>query len=128
MAIHRKRKDGKPVPAPDFTYVPNDSLAQMIVDAWVDQAFQKSLLEREKDGITVTDAAASEAKASLAAHGIYLTRAVVITEEEYDNDYQAQQDNEVVFVLPNAGRVTPRPGQTLLETAKLLMAATPNGI
>jgi hypothetical protein len=132
MAIHKKvkKKDGsvKAVPMPDFSYSPNDSLAQMVVDAWVDKGYRDSLLERGADGITVTPAAAREAKVSLAARGYYLERAVVITEDEYDNDYTRQADNEVVFVLPNLDRVTPRPGQTLLETAKLLMAATPNGI
>ncbi len=35
--------------------------------------------------------------------------------------------NDVVFVLPNAGRVD-LTGANLLESAKLLMACTPNGI
>jgi hypothetical protein len=52
----------------------------------------------------------------------------VITEAEHDHDYTMQNDQEVVFVLPNPERVTPRPGQSLLDTARLLMACTPNGI
>lgn len=132
MAIHKvvTKKGGGTVkvPMPDFSYTPNDNLAQMIVDAWVDKDYRDSLLQREKNKITVTTAAARLARVSLAERGIYLERAVVITEEEYDNDYTAQAANEVVFVLPNHQRVTPRPGQSLLETARLLMAATPNGI
>jgi hypothetical protein len=133
MAIlkHLSKQGAAPaaLPVPDFSYIPNDSLAQMIVDAWVDQDYQNSLLERDSTG-AVTDAAAKVAKISLAERGIYLQRAVVITEDEYNGDYTVptQHPNEVVFVLPDADRVTPRPGQSLLDTARLLMAATPNGI
>jgi len=130
MAIKKRKvqKDGSTatVPVPDFSYIPSDSLAQMIVDAWVDDDYRASLLERKADG-TVTDAAAAAAKVSLAGRGFYLERAVVITEDEYDNHYVAAS-NEIVFVLPDGDRVAPRPGQSLLETARLLMAATPNGI
>jgi hypothetical protein len=131
MAIKKKmvNRSGVALEAtvPTFSYN-NDSLAQMIVDAWVEKDFRDSLLEREADKITVTAAAAKHAKAALAARGLYLQRAVVITEEEHDNDYTMQDPNEVVFVLPSQHRVTPRPGQSLLETARLLMSCTPNGI
>jgi hypothetical protein len=116
------------VTVPDFSFSPNDSLAQMIVDAWVETDFRDVLLEREADHITVTPAAARQAKVALAGRGFYLKRAVVITEDEYYHDYTMQDPNEVVFVLPNQHRVTPRPGQSLIETARLLMACTPNGI
>jgi hypothetical protein len=112
---------------PTFSFSPNDSLAQLIVDAWVDEEFRDSLLERAADS-TVTPAAARQAKVALAGRGIYLQRAVVITEQEHDDDYTMQDPNEVVFVLPNPERVTPRPGQSLLDTARLLMSCTPNGI
>jgi hypothetical protein len=59
--------------------------------------------------------------------GFNLTRAVVITEDEHDGDYTMQDDNEVVFVLPNIGRRVAG-GARLIDTAKLLMACTPNGI
>jgi hypothetical protein len=116
-----------PIPVPDFTYS-SDSLAQMIVDVWVDKDYRDHLLDRTAGA--VTDAAARLARISLAERGIYLQRAVVITEEEYNNDYTipAGFPNEVVFVLPDLDRVTPQPGQSLLETARLLMATTPNGI
>jgi hypothetical protein len=129
MALYRHtKKPKKKVPMPEFSYTPNEALAQMIVDAWVDDDYRKGLLEREKDKITVTAAAAQLAKASLAEKGFYLNRVVVITEEEYDNDYIAQAAGEIVLVLPDQDRVTPRPGQNLIETARFLMAATPNGI
>jgi hypothetical protein len=135
MAIYKlvtKKDAAAPdkLPVPDFSFNPNDSLAQMIVDAWVDQAYQDSLLQRGANG-EVTDAAALVARVSLAERGIYLNRAVVISEEEYNNHYTipaAYSDEEVVFVLPRPGRVTPRSGQSLLDTARLLMATTPNGI
>jgi hypothetical protein len=113
---------------PSFSFSPNDSLAQLIVDAWVQDDFRDALLERELDKTTVTPAAAREAKVALAARGFYLERPVVITEAEHDNHYTMQADNEVVFVLPNLDRVKPRPGQSLLDTARLLMSCTPNGI
>ena len=56
----------------DFSYAPNDSLAQMIVDAWVDPEFKKVLLNP------------ANAKALFATRGFYWNgttrRPVVITE------------------------------------------------
>ena len=115
------------LPVPDFTYS-SDCLAQMIVDAWVDQEYQDDLLEREADG-TVTPAAVDLATSSVNSCGFNLDRAVVISEAEYFDYYKQQVDSEVVFVLPDPGRVRFHPsGKSLLETAKLLMATVPNGI
>lgn len=121
---------------PDFTYS-SDSLAQWIVDAWVDEDYRKLLLDRDGTG-AVTQRAADAARKALHERGIYLERAVVISADEYYAGYTNpdQYPNEVVFVLPynsEAGApeyATPRPGrsETLLETAKLLMATVPNGI
>jgi hypothetical protein len=103
----------------DFTYAPNDSLAQMIVDAWVDPEFKKVLLNR------------ANAKALFATRGFYWNgttkNPVVITEADYNAGYAMQHHDEIVFVLPNHNGTCP-PGQTLLNTARLLMAATPHGI
>ena len=38
-----------------------------------------------------------------------------------------ETENDVVFVLPNKDRIVPT-GANLLNSAKLLMACTPNGI
>lgn len=113
---------------PVFAYGPNDGLAQIIVDAWSHPNFQSLLLDRDKTNPKIPTAAAVQA-ATLAvnAAGFNLTRAVVISESEHDNDYEMVEDNEVVFVLPNGNRVFPS-GRSLLDTAKLLMACTPNGI
>jgi hypothetical protein len=106
----------------DFSYQ-NDSLAEMIVNAWTDASFRNSLLAKAPDGTS------PNAKAELANRGIYLANPLVITEAEYENGHRVQDRNAVVFVLPDPARITAAPaGQTLLETAKMLMAVTPNGI
>jgi hypothetical protein len=103
----------------DFSYAPNDSLAQMIVDAWVDEEFKRVLLNPDN------------AKALFATRGFYWNgttkKPVVITEDDFNAGYAMQHDDEVVFVLPTHNGTCP-PGQTLLNTARLLMAATPHGI
>jgi len=103
----------------DFSMAPSDSLAQMVVDAWVDKDFRKLLLDP------------ANAKALFAQRGFYwngTTRTpVVITEKDYENGYSHNHHNELVFVLPDHDG-TCAAGKSLLETAKLLMAATPNGI
>jgi hypothetical protein len=101
----------------DFSYQ-NETLAQMIVYAWTDQTFRTQLLTNSQT-----------AKSALADRGIYLKAPFVITEADYNNGYHMPDPDGVVFVLPNQPRTaTPSQGQTLLETAKLLMACTPNGI
>ena len=103
----------------DFNMAPSDSLAQMIVDAWLDKDFKKLLLDP------------ANAKALFAQRGYYFDGTsktpVVISEETYSMGYSHNHHNELVFVLPNHDGTCP-PGKSLLDTAKLLMAATPNGI
>ena len=103
----------------DFSLAPNDSLAQMVVDAWVDKDFKKLLLDPEY------------AKALFAQRGFYWNGTsrmpVVITEKDYENGYSHNHNNELVFVLPDHDGTCPA-GKSLLDTAKLLMASTPNGI
>jgi hypothetical protein len=48
----------------------------------------------------------------------------VLTEAEYDDGWDMDDPNQVVFVLPNRARQA----GDLLENAKLLMACVPNGI
>jgi hypothetical protein len=126
MAIYRKTRDanGNRVRQSDFSCYPigltaavyNDTLAQMIVDSWVDTNFRDGLLKNRQS-----------VKSLLAARGFYLQNPVMIEEEAYYQNYEMQDDNEVVFVLPQQPGNCP-PGQSLLETARLLMAITPNGI
>ena len=103
----------------DFSYQ-NDALAQMIVDAWTNAAFYNSLIDPP------TATRVSNAKAALEARGIYLMHPIVLKEEEYENGWPLHDANGVIFVLPKRTRATA--GKPLLETAKLLMACTPNGI
>ena len=114
------------ITVPTFSFGPNDGLAQMIVDAWVDKDFRDQLLARDGQG-KVTAAASHLATLTVNARGGFnLQRAVVITEKEHDNHYTMEEDNEVVFVLPDRDRIFP--GGALLNTARLLMSCTPNGI
>ena len=103
----------------DFSYYPNDSLAQMIVDAWTDPTFA-TLLTTPGNANTL-----------FATRGFYWNgtakNPVVISEAEYNNGYPKKYDDDIVFVLPDHDGTCP-PGQNLLDTARLLMAATPNGI
>ena len=104
------------VPVADFSYQ-NDSLAQMIVDAWVSDDFRGKLLKKEN------------AKSLLAERGIFLQNPVIIDEKTYwTNGHTKKSDDEVVFVLPDLKRVDMGKPQSLLETARLLMACVPNGI
>lgn len=125
MAIYRKTKDenGNRVRQSDFSCYPigltsavyNDTLAQMIVDAWVDDNLKNGLLNNPQS-----------VKSLLAARGFFLQNPVMIDETTYYQDYDMQNDNEVVFVLPQ--RPDDCPGHALLDTARLMMAITPNGI
>jgi hypothetical protein len=117
------------LPVPDFTYS-FECLAQMIVDVWQDSNYYDALItDRDAEGLP-TEAATKLATDSVNSCGFNLQRAVVISEDEYYAGYTVDQDDpEIVFVLPNLNRVRLNPtGRTLLETAKLLMATTPNGI
>jgi hypothetical protein len=104
----------------DFSYCPNDSLAQLIVDAWTDPSFATLLTTP------------GNAKTLFATRGFYwngtVKTPVVITEQQYDQGYVVSDpDHDIVFVLPQHDGTCP-PSQNLLDTARLLMAATPNGI
>lgn len=107
----------------DFSYE-SDSLADLIVEAWGDQNFTNDLT---KGAQAVREA---NAKAAFAARGIFLQNPIVITEDEYDAGYHVPNPTTgIVFVLPRVGRTDAAPPhQSLLETAKFLMAFVPNGI
>jgi hypothetical protein len=118
------------VTVPSFSYAPNENLAQLIVQAWSIQTFSDQLLDRDALG-KPTPLAVKTATDAVNAAGFNLKRAVVIREKEHDADYtMGDAATEVVFVLPDPVRLGTGfvPGQSLLETARLLMACTPNGI
>jgi hypothetical protein len=129
VAIHKKVPDKsggghKHLVLPAFSFAPTDGLARMIVDAWANPGH---LLERDHQTHLPTPRSVTEATARIKQAGFDLERAVVITEAEHDSDYVMQSDNEIVFVLPNKTRLA-APAANLLDTAKLLMGCTPNGI
>jgi hypothetical protein len=100
----------------------NDELAALIVKAWNEQPFRDSLLV----GTPLQRMAAAQgALQGFPLRPIGLASPIVITEDEYDDGWESDDDNQVVFVLPNAAR---KSGVNLLETAKMLMACVPNGI
>jgi hypothetical protein len=117
---------------PAFSFSPNDGLAEMIVEAWANKTFRDGLLQRDSaNPKKPTDAAVQLATSSVNARGFNLKRAVVISETEHDSNYTMQAPDEVVFVLPDYTRLgTPfaAGSSSLLDTARLLMACTPNGI
>jgi hypothetical protein len=118
----------------DFSYS-SDTLAQLIVDMWLGN--HGDLLAAP--AVTDYNQRMLNAKAVLAARGIYLEKPIVITETEYEDGFSladaglitAGVNDGIVFVLPRQSRATlgaPPPPAPLLETAKMLMAITPNGI
>jgi hypothetical protein len=117
----------------DFSYQ-NDVLAQLIVEMWI-AVPPSNLITPSGAGTTLLDyqQRSTRAKAALAARGIYLEQPIVITEDEYEDGFSLavaglSATNGVVFVLPRNTRPTTFGGPPLLETAKMLMAITPNGI
>jgi hypothetical protein len=139
---------------PAFSYQ-NDKLADLIVAIWANVPFQGGGVNvaglgdaicfgaqaRDNKGLpTATARDAAKAALNFIA-GMDLDKVVIITEDEHDDDYTMQDPDEVVFVLPRKSRVIPGTAmpnnaippapvysQQLLETAKVLMACTPNGI
>ncbi|WP_454626815.1 hypothetical protein [Bradyrhizobium cenepequi] len=136
MAIFKKVKDKRPntpqgkeirdITQPTLSY-PDTDLPKVIVAVWNNPG---NILKRKSGTVVPTQAAVDEATTLINNEtGMKLKRAVIITEEEHDNDYTMQDDDEVVFVLPNPSRIAASATQNqLLESAKLLMACTPNGI
>ncbi len=130
MAIHKKVRRHSNLSSdaaqPVFAYDPA-KLAPIIVSLW---ANPMRVLDRKPNG-DPTQGALDDAKTvfNTSVTNFDLVRPVVITEAEHDNDWFMNDDTEVVFVLPNRPRVAdPSTATKLLETAKLLMACTPNGI
>lgn len=149
MGIHKKirRRNNQlthDAAVPTFSMPPDPNLAQVIVDAWVNANFAytkpdgstetvklgTALMDRDNKGNPTQKAFDVATQKIRKALNVDLKRAVVISEDEHDNDYYLDAD-EVVFVLPDPDRLNPPPNTSsanLLATAKLLMACTPNGI
>ena len=129
----KKKKGGVEITVPEFAMPPDavPGIAQVIVNAWKGVTGLDKILQRETTGANkgmATQIAVNQATAAInaAAPNFNLKRAVIITEDEHDTGYTMETPDDVVFVLPNKSRLGA--GANLLNTAKLLMACTPNGI
>ncbi|MGX9431556.1 hypothetical protein [Bradyrhizobium sp. LeoA1S1] len=117
--------ENRDITQPTLSY-PDTDLPRVIVEVWNDR---RHILDRDSPGIPTQQAVDEATELANRETGMALRRAVIITEEEHDNHYTMQDDDEIVFVLPNLSRVIRGSSQhQLLESAKLLMACTPNGI
>lgn len=129
----KKKKGSLEMTVPEFAMPPTavPGIAQVIIDAWQGVASLSNILDRTNPGpqgvATPTAVAQATAAINAAAPGYNLQRAVIITEDEHDRGYTMETPDDVVFVLPNKSRLGAG-ASNLLETAKLLMACTPNGI
>ena len=111
----------------DFSYE-SDALAQLVVEMWLGQ--HGNLLAAPN--ATDYGQRSLNAKSAFQTKGIYLQQPIVLTETEYDGGFSltdAGLAGGVVFVLPDQARATIiSTPPALVETAKMLMAVTPNGI
>src|SRR5262249_52536181 len=129
---HRDGEQDELVAQPSFSYPATTELANLVVDAWSNVSFQgnplrDSLLDRKQNTGEPTQRALDTAKDRLRIANIDLVRPVVISEQEHDDGWVSEDPTEIVFVLPNFQR-RDQNGAHLVETAKVLMACTPNGI
>jgi hypothetical protein len=113
----------------DFSYTSNE-MALLITEIWLNPATYAGLFAPN----TYANRSGA-AKTALGNRGIHLTKPIVITEKEYDEGFSLGSaglaPEGVVLVVPDASRAsgsTVPGGPSLLETAKMLMAVTPNGI
>ena len=115
----------------DFSYQNDDIASEIIVRGWGDAVFLGKLLGDQTPGhvqspqeIADRITAAVTALSALPNKPVTLKSAIVLTEDEYNEGWNVDDQDQVVFVLPNRTRAT----GNLLETAKMLMACVPNGI
>jgi hypothetical protein len=128
----KKKKGSDDITVPEFAMPPDavPGIAQVIVDIWQQTKpnLDKVISGRANGVATQTAVDQATAAINMAAPNFKLKRVVIISEDEHDNGYTAEL-NDVVFVLPNKERVADlTTSASLLNSAKLLMACTPNGI
>src|SRR5262245_47830574 len=97
----KKNQDDPDVKVVDTSYT-SDDLAKMVIAIWKDPTG----LGAKLTGSNLSSAKRSDnAKDELENNrGILLDHPIVITEDEYEAGWQQENENEVVFVLPNAKR------------------------
>ncbi len=107
VAVIRKVKtargtEDRDITQPTLSY-PDTDLPRVIVEVWNNRGH---ILDRDPDSNIPTKQAVDEATELINREtGMALRRAVIITEEEHDNHYTMQDDDEIVFVLPNLSRI-----------------------
>ena len=132
----KKNKGSDDMTVPEFAMPPDavPGIAQVIVNKWTGDPSLANILDRDTAAGSPTKGMATgtavqqatDAINKAAPHYNFL-RCVIISEKEHDEGYTMENENDLVFVLPNQGRINPA-GADLLSSAKLLMACTPNGI
>jgi hypothetical protein len=130
--ISRKKKNGDELTVPEFA-MPSDAvpgIAQVIVDIWQQTKPNLDKITERTNGVASPTAITQATNAINAAYPTFkLAQVEIITEDEHDNGYRTDNENAVVLVLPNKERVKDtNDSGSLLNSAKLLMACTPNGI
>jgi hypothetical protein len=134
VGIKKPKGSSDDMAVPEFAMPPDavPGIAQVIVDIWNGAAGLDKILDRfdsgPKRGMATVNAVTQATTAiNAAAPGFNFKRCVIISESEHDDGYTMEDPNDVVFVLPDSDRVD-LTGANLLNSAKLLMACTPNGI
>ena len=102
------------VPKAEYpNYNPNNTLAQIIVDAWRDPGgFGAQLLANPDQ--------------ELRSRGLFLVNPRVMTHAQFK--IEVIPEGSMVLVLPDAPSPLPPPGVDLLDSARAAMAYTPVGI
>ena len=130
--ISRKKKNGDELTVPEFAMPPDavPGIAQVIVDIWQQTKPNLDKITERTNGVASPTAITQATNAINAAYPTFkLAQVEIITEDEHDNGYRTDNENAVVLVLPNKERVKDtNDSASLLNSAKLLMACTPNGI
>ena len=109
-----------PVPKAEYpNYNPNDTLAQIIVEAWRDPApggFREQLLNNP-DPV-------------LRDKGLFLRNPRVMTHAQFKDEVllESEMEERVILVLPDPPLPLPPAGTDLLDSARAAMAYTPVGI
>ena len=129
----RKKKGNDDITVPEFAMPPDavPGIAQVIVDIWQQTKPNLDKIVTERINGVASPTAVQQATDAInaAAPNFKLKRVEIITEDEHDRGYTTEDENAVVFVLPNKDRVKDtNTSASLLNSAKLLMACTPNGI
>ena len=103
-----REQDGTPVVP--ISYHPNDTLAEVIVNAWANPNYRNALL--------------ADPKGTLVQAGLSFADVKVLTEDDYRIGYTRPTTDQIIFVLPDRP-----PGLGVaLDRARVKMSVTPFGM